>query len=353
MKIFITSDWHLDAVTAGRERIDEVSAAAWHIAKQTALQSNNAFVFLGDLCNPSTARAHRADAVATAVAAYLRSRVQQFWLVGNHDIVEDGRGTHTLMGVDGGGAQVCATPGVFTPATNLAFVFLPYPAITKNYDVLKVAADLVERCRVSNIVVFSHLDIRGAVEGSESGDMARGRRVYLPVDEIRTVAERQSKNIRFFNGHYHKRQSLNGVDIPGSIARLRFDEERNVPVYLTVDVAADGTTGDVLAHEVPNAATMRTWNVADGDPPTDIDFIRLQGERARTRAVAADIEADPNRKQAVKVDVQPTTTRGANPATKPGSKPRDVALAIANTAPAAIRDEVAAMVERIMGQVGI
>jgi hypothetical protein len=349
MKVFITSDWHLDAVTAGVERHEEVAQAAWHVAN-AAITHGGVFVFLGDLCNPSTARAHRADRTAVQIASTLKAQgIPSFWIVGNHDVIEDGRGTHTLAGVAGVmGDAVCSRPTLHGIEHDTELLCLPYPAATNNYDVQAEATRLIGESKVPKIIVLSHLDIRGAVPGSESGDMKRGRMVWLPHHEIRKAAELAGKRIHFFNGHYHARQTIDGVDIPGSAARLRFDEEHNVPTYLMFDTE----TWELEDRLIPDPATMRTWDVTDEAAlAPKATFVRLQGERTQVQAAAQRLAATGT---AVKVDAGPVDLFvGQRPKAAAGASARDIVTDAAKAAPPEIREGLLATVERIMGQAGL
>ena len=45
-----------------------------------------------------------------------------------------------------------------------------------------------------------------------------------------------SDRVTMLNGHYHRMQEAGGVRIPGSLVRLRFDEEHNDPGFLVLEV---------------------------------------------------------------------------------------------------------------------
>ncbi|MFA4974900.1 MAG: hypothetical protein WC683_20040, partial [bacterium] len=82
-----------------------------------------------------------------------------------------------------------------------------------------------------SLVVAGHLCIEGAMLGSETTDMARGRSVEFPV-----AACSEAEANLLCNGHYHKRQTVRGVECPGSLVRLAFGEEHNEPRWLEVEL---------------------------------------------------------------------------------------------------------------------
>jgi DNA repair exonuclease SbcCD nuclease subunit len=86
-----------------------------------------------------------------------------------------------------------------------------------------------------SILIVGHLTVPSAERGSESGEFARGRDLVFPVEACR---DRWGDRAVLVNGHYHRRQvTRDGVNIPGSLARLRHDEEQHEPGYLAIDFA--------------------------------------------------------------------------------------------------------------------
>ncbi len=81
-------------------------------------------------------------------------------------------------------------------------------------------------------VVLGHLMVEGIGPGSETMDMARGRDVFLPVEEIRKAWPEAV----IVNGHYHEAREFNGVHFPGSLARLTRSDIAHQPGYLTVEI---------------------------------------------------------------------------------------------------------------------
>jgi DNA repair exonuclease SbcCD nuclease subunit len=232
-KLIVTSDWHLDWTTAGVDRFDELTAAVERIVVEAKEKEVDGFLFLGDLCDPDSPRAWRAVSFAIRVAHDLDSSgIDALWLVGNHDVVEDGHGTSTLSPLRGAGVRVVDTP-CSTVLADHEVVALPFTPRSHAYDPAEfVLNGRSEFVGPSPRLVLGHLCIEGIEPGSETKDMARGREVFLPLEEI----QRELPGALVFNGHYHRRQTFREVHVPGSLARLTRGERDNSPGYLMVEV---------------------------------------------------------------------------------------------------------------------
>jgi DNA repair exonuclease SbcCD nuclease subunit len=248
MKLFISSDWHGDASTSGVDRFDEIRDAAFDVA-HAAIDEKKAghevaFVFSGDLCDPDTTRSFRAIGLAIGVALYLsRNGIRSLWIAGNHDVIENERGSTVLEPLQAVASStemikvVADVPCIWRVGkTNV--VALPYVARANTYDPSIVIRDecwgLSETDGFAIPIIIGHLTVPSAERGSESDDFARGRDMIFPVAECR---RRWGDRCILVNGHYHRKQiTKDGVHIPGSLARLRHDEEHHEPGYLVIEV---------------------------------------------------------------------------------------------------------------------
>jgi DNA repair exonuclease SbcCD nuclease subunit len=238
MKIVVSSDWHLDHVTHGVARFAELRDAAHHTVDVAIAEGAEAYVFAGDLCDPDSGSCvFRAVQVAIEVAQRLKARkIQSIWVAGNHDVIEDGSGDTTLspmraLGCDDPGscawAFVVEQPRVIELMTRKTILCLPFAATSHGYDVEK----FVKATAPGNILSVSHLNVPGVIPGEETTEMPRGREVLLPTELVKTKAN------LVLNGHYHRQQmTADGVWIPGSLARLTFGEEGNLPGFLVMEV---------------------------------------------------------------------------------------------------------------------
>lgn len=245
VRMLVTSDWHLDAVTASVERYDEIEKSVDAVVEYAEQLCSGGpppwFVFLGDLSNPDPPRCWRAVAKAVAVAVRLSvSGVPSIWITGNHDVLEDGHGSHTLLPLKAlqraeqpldGKAPILVVdaPQVIRVGRLTSVLCLPYTPRTHNYD----PAVQVREAQLSDAAaVFGHLMLEGIGPGSETTDFARGRDVFLPLEEIARALPRAA----IFNGHYHRRQVYRGVNIPGALARLVRSDSDIVPQFLEVEL---------------------------------------------------------------------------------------------------------------------
>jgi hypothetical protein len=112
-------------------------------------------------------------------------------------------------------------------------LFFPFTARAKAYDPVR----FVERTKLSNgctkVLVFGHLNVIGADDGSETEDFPRGREVVFPTDAL---LAKWGDRCLLFNGHYHRRQVVRGVRMPGALGRLGFGEVGNPAGVLIVEV---------------------------------------------------------------------------------------------------------------------
>jgi DNA repair exonuclease SbcCD nuclease subunit len=248
VKIYYSSDWHGDASTSGLDRFDEVASAA-HVVADAAIDARRTdevfFVFGGDLCDPDTTRAFRAIALAIDIARKLSANgVPSLWIAGNHDTIENERGSTVLEPLaamaehhasDSAWIEVCEEPRDLCPGLGVEILVLPYVARARAYDPVDVVKKACpEDGHAHRVLVFGHLTVPSAERGSESDDFARGRDLVFPVEACRA---RWGDRAFLANAHYHRRQvTRDGVHIPGSLARLRHDEEQHEPGYLVIDV---------------------------------------------------------------------------------------------------------------------
>lgn len=268
-RFYVTSDWHLDAVTAGIRRRAEVTDAVLSIYDR-ARKEGAGVVFAGDLCDPDALDSPRHTALPVVINRQYGDHIQLLWLVGNHDIVEDGCQTTTLDPLAAAGGSMIDNPeqldfGEFTLG------LLPYTAKTHPYDPAAAVAGWGNRCDV----VIGHLDKAELQPGSES-DMQRGRRLEWPTAAL---AQHQ-KDAALIGGHYHRGQQLGNLHIIGAPARFNFGESDHEPGYLSVElVKGRGKKRSVKVerHVFPDA--RRVYSVPIGSVPAGMvqrgDIIRL------------------------------------------------------------------------------
>lgn len=264
MKAIITSDWHLDWHTAGLSRWNDLAEKVREMVAWAASDQVDFVFFLGDLANPDGADAIRAGAFACEMASELaRHRIQSRWLTGNHDVIEDGRGGHTMMALQAAVSptirykrkliakqawRVVSEPIVeqltALDGSHLIVAYFPFVPSSHEYDPEEFVGSWNEVARSIGgervQLALGHLSIGRMHPGSEEIDMPRGRKVMLPLEEISKLEERPL----VFNGHYHEQQTVEreGVEVfvPGSLERLTFGEENHAQKgYILLEIETE------------------------------------------------------------------------------------------------------------------
>lgn len=233
MKILLTGDWHLDWITEGIRRYNDIECKIWEIVDYAKEIKVDYFVFLGDLCNPNTSRSHRSIACAINVARSLEfDGIKSLWITGNHDVIEDGSGDHTLMALSEAGFLVYDRPNseIITSvdsSQDMLVIALPYTSMVNDYDSAEFMSSCAnhyrDRSKRMPVLVIGHLHIEGMIPGSENIEMSRGRIVVWPIRMIMDLFP----NAIVAGGHYHKGDPSGKILIPGSLARLTFGESDN------------------------------------------------------------------------------------------------------------------------------
>lgn len=235
MKLLVISDLHLDWVTHGVARFDELNDVLFSVVLQRAqIEKIDAFLCLGDICDPdSGAVVFRAAAATILLSRRLAAYgVEQIWIAGNHDVVEDGTGTTTLTPLAATANEyvhVHERPGKTVLKESVTVITLPFVATSHAYDPEEWVMTAMKGTK-GPIIVAGHLSVPGVVPGEEVKEMPRGREVVFPVEASAGADLR-------LNGHYHRQQRTeSGIWIPGSLARLTFGEQEHDPGFLIVEV---------------------------------------------------------------------------------------------------------------------
>jgi DNA repair exonuclease SbcCD nuclease subunit len=245
MKLLVTSDWHVDAVTMGHARFADVDRACRETVEAAIREHVDAYCFLGDLCDPdSGSSVFRSVELAISAALELeRNGIRSFWMAGNHDVIEDGSGDTTLSPMRPLGRsypsrihvieRFATTKGTYTDGVQMTF--LPFTATSHPYRPQEFLQGI--DFTMGRHLVLGHLVVEGVQPGEETTDMPRGREVMFP----RRMFAEQMENVHLLNGHYHRQQSnhlpgFRPVHIPGAPARFTFGEGGHSPSYLLVEV---------------------------------------------------------------------------------------------------------------------
>lgn len=234
MKLLVFSDLHFDHVTHGVKRHDDVCRSVFEACQVAKAERVGAVLCLGDITDPDSGSPVIAavETVVRVARSLSLAGIWSLWLAGNHDVVEDGSGTTTLSPLRylyDPLVVVAERPGLYCVA-GLEVLAFPFAATSHAYDPLEI----VKRAptSLSPWIAAGHLSVPGVIPGEETAEMPRGREVVLPVEALFEAGASQ-----VFNGHYHRQQRTeSGVWIPGSIARLTFNEEGNRPGFLVAEI---------------------------------------------------------------------------------------------------------------------
>ena len=361
MKLLVTSDWHLDASTAGIARFADVAASIDWTVEQAIANKVDLYLFLGDLCDPDANRTPACVSKAIRTAhALQRAGIESRWLVGNHDVIEDGSGTCTLEPLGAAGLPLRNKPSSEVIG-GVMFVWLPFTPRTGTYDPEAFVRSIPSAPSFKHYVVAGHLNVPGVIPGSETHDMPRGRDVWFPVDAVRA----HLKGALMMNGHYHGVDTDSLVVIPGSLERLTFNEERHVPSCLLVEIKGSKTTV-VTALKNPLARALETigpddvawmqdrvrWDmdattIARLQPPANVEQAKLDSiiETLRDKCAALEVLPAPRAAQVVVENEAPTARKGVST--------RSIVEELINAPMGADRDKVRCIVEEIMNEAGL
>lgn len=291
MRLVIISDLHMDAVTAGVQRFDE-GAAALRAAARRAREWKATLVVLGDVTDPGTGRAHRAAAECVDVAEDFAD-VDQVWIAGNHDVIEDGVGCTTLSvlaALRNERVLVVERPILHELCEGEFLVCLPYTALAYDYDPAEFVRDVAKNKwgAKERVVFLGHLNAEGITAGSETSDMPRGRNVFWPLEEIAGFPVSSKRRV-LIGGHYHTAQKHGELWIVGAPARFTHGEEEHKPGWLEMDE-------DLKVRRVPlpNARILLTTDGLDTLGFDAGSIIRLRPHEAMSeeevRASVRDLE---------------------------------------------------------------
>lgn len=228
MKILVTSDWHLDHVTAGVHRIGEIE----DFFDSLPLDDDfDAFFHLGDVCDPGNRLDfYHAEVIKGFVDEIGEHIPEQYWVTGNHDVIEM-KGYHsTLAFLEDRERSIYSFVRprfhVSDHFSRLGILALPYTAKSNDPDEVESFIDKAfEEAKRHDgpVIVIGHMTVPGADLGSETKELARGRDIELPEKRLASL-----RPDLILNGHYHQRQVVKTahyeVHIPGSPIRFTFGE---------------------------------------------------------------------------------------------------------------------------------
>ena len=221
MRLVIIGDLHLDAQIAGRDYHADVLAKL----RSIPLDGISCIVQLGDICDPDNgARTWRAlDSMAAWLYSLPTTIPRISIVVGNHDRIDDVRAKSCISVLECiRGVTVRNQIGaqkLFVTHEGHVFWGLYVPWLSRAQGEVDVLADcqreLDRLAPGDSALVFCHLDIEGAVPGSES-DLPRLGRQFLP-----NAVANDPRVDKVFAGHIHTPGKFSDkIEIVGSLECL-------------------------------------------------------------------------------------------------------------------------------------
>jgi DNA repair exonuclease SbcCD nuclease subunit len=234
------SDVHQDFVTEGQPRFNDIGIAVDRVVEHAIREKVDRVFFLGDWGDPDkNLSIFRCIRTMIDVAMALSDHGIHFHAIpGNHDVIEDGSGATTLtplveLSLRMDHIHVHERPD-FGDFAGLDVIALPFTPLSHTYDPVQVINDAY--CLRGNqdqpLVILSHLVVEGIQPGEETTEMPRGRDIILPH---RLIGELWPHAL-ILQGHYHRRQKFENVNVVGSLVKLTFDEEDHHPGYVVVEI---------------------------------------------------------------------------------------------------------------------
>lgn len=250
MRIMASGDWHLDLAPRGVDRFDDLRGQVQRVYAKLAEQEPDMFVHLGDVTDPDSG--HRTVRAITVMREFYRGvPCLKRQLAGNHDVIDDANYLNYRSSVGplrDEDVHVIEEPEleiVKGKSGKVGLLFLPYLSgahVVPGPDGSRMSArewlevstrKALEQAELDSVPVYAfvHLDVDGAVTGSEER-MLRGGRLQVPE-----ILETDPRVKLIVGGHIHKAQRVREkIRIVGSFERLDFGERDDEKGLLLVEV---------------------------------------------------------------------------------------------------------------------
>lgn len=243
------SDLHWGLSTDEIDRTDEITSVAIQAAKYAVKVKARWFVFGGDIF-------HNNQPTEELIACFLRvlniltkAGIRVFVMDGNHDKHSKAHRKSALQFLERLAPRYpnvkwihdITTVRVFKGVVPCYFTFLPHIAKVHIPKEFKTPQDYVDAESDKIIAkmkffgqhyVFSHLNVRGAVPGTEA-DMLKKSEIFLP-DHFHTKSYLDKPYPTTINGHIHSSQKTGHVTIVGSPIFVSFGEKEKEKYFCEV-----------------------------------------------------------------------------------------------------------------------
>lgn len=236
-RIVVVGDLHLDCKINGRDYHADVCARMDEVRKH--VEEDDLVVVLGDVADPTgTPEMFRALTSFSRWASEMPTTESVVVVCGNHDVIDHAYARSSLEVLAGDPhLAVVDRVEILEPQAKdgIRLLFLPWLSRAHgSVDVEGLAGEAIGE-DPRRVIVFCHLDVTGAVFGSED-EMPRNGRLELPVSVVN-----DPRVIRVVGGHLHKPQMIGEkVQIVGSLERLGFrDSDQDEKGFLIIEVGKE------------------------------------------------------------------------------------------------------------------
>lgn len=236
-------DIHLDTNTKGLCRTQEITDILCNIRDEFIKGEYDMLIQLGDVFTPRNNKIPYYIHVLDRIFNSFSTRGLVRSIVGNHDVVDM---DYTFLKYPVSSLLPLERQGITISTIesedineDWEVIYLPYMLNSFTKTVYGVTAQenidnetnyIIKNSRANNIIVCSHLNVEGATIGQEQ-EIPRGSDLYLPECCIK------SDKVKYiFNGHYHKKQQIGKIYMPGSVVRLDMGEKNNDTGYFMLEI---------------------------------------------------------------------------------------------------------------------
>lgn len=262
-KILFISDIHIGLNTDGIDRTNEIigviKTGIVRRAKKLKKEGHNiAVVFGGDIFHKNTPNEYQVASFIRILNLFSRLGTKVYVMSGNHDSISDEKRLSCLSFIKYL-SKVYNFVTLIDDITSVEFctvdsgkynlVFLPHinnAHLAKdgdNYDTTQEYIDgktqnIIGDLPVDNSIMFTHLDISGAIAGDESNFLNKST-VKIPEFIIDNDKNSISKKPFIVSGHIHKHQEIHNIHIVGSPIYTDFSDSEMDKYYAEITIPDD------------------------------------------------------------------------------------------------------------------
>lgn len=249
-----TSDLHLGLMTNDINRTDEIVKVCLRVVKYAVKNKVDWFVFGGDIFNNNNPNEWLISQFIRILNPLKKANIKTFVIDGNHDkISKPGRmsclqflkkikeGYPNIKWVN----DINVTKVLKSELGDVYFTFLPHISTTQTPEKFKTVQQYID-ARAKAIqkklpkdarhYVFSHLNVKGVIPGSEEYLLKKSE-IFLPdVWTDQKIRLKEMDRPEIIQGHIHSRGQVDNIQIVGSPIFVDFGEKEFEKYFLEVEI---------------------------------------------------------------------------------------------------------------------